>query len=152
MRIAMNPPRNRCSPLHRRIAACACLVALLLIRAPIATATLMTVTGACCDGDYCPIHGNHHHTKNTPARTNHPVPTDCDHGGHSASQVSTCSMSCCHDAQPSVATAHTFLLTPITLTTALAPLFSASATPAANSASLAFAPLAPPPRISRLLD
>ncbi|HEY1423620.1 MAG TPA: hypothetical protein VGF20_09220, partial [Candidatus Acidoferrum sp.] len=122
-------------PYTQRIAACACLFALLLIYAPIATATLMTATGACCSGDYCPIHGNHHRNQEPPAQTGENAPMDCDHAGHSASKASTCSMSCCHDAQPSVATAHIFLLTPMPLSTALAPLSFAPATPAASSTS-----------------
>jgi hypothetical protein len=138
--------RERSKPRLRTTAACICLLALMLIYAPITTATLMTVTGACCSGDYCPIHGNHHRNQEPPAQTGENSPMDCDHVGHSASKVSTCSLSCCHDAQSSVAAAHIFLLAPMTLSIALAPLFSASAAPWTSSKSLAFAPPAPPPK------
>ena len=125
----------------RRIGAWASLAALLLIYAPISSATLMTVTGACCSGDQCPIHGSHHHAQN--AKKN---PVNCGHEAHNMSKMDACSMSCCQNAEQSVVHARIFVITPVSLAIAFAPLSSASFAFVAAKISRIFAPLAPPPK------
>jgi len=128
----------------RTTGACLCLLALLLVYAPMASATLMAVTGACCTGEQCPIHGNHHSAPKAPAQASG-APMDCDHADHS-SKVNACSMSCCNNLEQIAVHAHIFLLTPLGISTELIPLSAASLAPANVSASQAFAPLAPPPK------
>jgi len=130
----------------QQMAACMCLLGLLLIYAPMATATLMAITRACCTGDACPIHGHHHPVRNNPTESRDKAPTDCGHQSQDRSNMGACSMSCCHDAEQNVVHAHIFLLTPLSLATALAPLSAAWLAPANSSASLSLAPLAPPPK------
>ena len=84
----------------QRAAAWISLLALLLIYAPVASATLMAVTGACCSGDQCPIHGNHHPTSQNTSQNSSDAPMDCDHQAHSTNKMSSCSMSCCRTVEP----------------------------------------------------
>jgi hypothetical protein len=111
--------------------------------APITSAAVMAITGTCCSGDQCPIHGHHHH----PQKTDNP-PMDCGHGEHNMSTMDNCSMSCCHNAEQSTVHANLYLLTPISLSTSLAWLSEMSFAPTATSLFPAFAPLAPPPKSS----
>jgi hypothetical protein len=132
----------------QRVAAWISLLAVLLIYAPIASATLMAVTGACCNGDHCPIHGNHHPAKQNPSQHNDEAPMDCDHHGHSANKMSSCSMSCCHTVEPAAVHAHIYVLIPLSLGVPLA--LSLSAVRAISPAGIFVSnpPLAPPPKSS----
>ncbi len=94
----------------QKVAACACLLALLLVYAPVASATLMSVTGACCTGDQCPIHGNHH-----PSKHDEPAAMDCHGDKHNVNQMDSCSISCCHTDQRAAVNANIFVLTPISV-------------------------------------
>jgi hypothetical protein len=142
----MNLSIKRERSLTQQVAACMCLLALLLSYAPMAMATLMAITHACCSGDACPIHGNHHPARNNPAESREKAPTDCGHQGQDMSNLSACSMSCCHEAEQNTLHAHIFLLTPLSAATALAPLSAALRASADSSVSLTLAPLAPPPK------
>ena len=142
----MNYPVQIANSRIRQTGACICLLALLLVYAPMASATVLAITGACCTGDLCPIHGNHH-----PAQTGSPqeyeeAPMDCGDGGHHMSKMQACSMSCCQTVEPTAVYAHSFLLTPFPVPAALAPLFSASIALTPAKVSPVFAPLAPPPK------
>src|SRR6267142_6924713 len=128
----------------RRIGAWTSLLALLLVYAPMASATLMVITGACCTGDHCPIHGNHPAQKG--AQTTEDAAMDCGHEGHDSNQMRSCSISCCHDVEQSVVHAHIFLLTPLSVSTALAPSSFTRLTSIAQNVSPVFAPLGPPPK------
>ena len=130
----------------RRISAWIGLLAVLVIYAPVTTATLMAVTGACCAGDQCPIHGNHHPAKETPAQRSDGPPMDCNHHGHSANKMQSCTMSCCQNVQQPALHAHIFLLTAVSLQSSLVRVSSASPALSASKISPAFAPLAPPPK------
>jgi hypothetical protein len=132
----------------RRTTALVCLIALLLTHAQVASATLMAMTGACCTGDQCPIHGNHHPVREIPAQRNDDSAKDCDHHDHGANKMRSCSMSCCHTVEQPAVHAHLFVLTPIFVTAALAPRSIATLALAALRLSLAFAPPAPPPKSS----
>jgi hypothetical protein len=105
----------------------------------------MVVTGACCTGDQCPIHGNHHSTQKRVTQKSDDVPMDCGHEGHDMSKMLACSMSCCHTVEQAAVHAYLFLLTPVSLSTALAPQSLASVTLTTTRISPVFAPLAPPP-------
>ena len=125
----------------KRLNALVCFVALMLIYAPIATSAVMAITGACCAGDQCPIHGNHHH----PQESRNP-PMDCGHGEQHMNTMENCSMSCCHNTEQPAAHANPFLLTPLSVSTSLAPYSEVSFSRAITKISPVFAPLAPPPK------
>jgi hypothetical protein len=127
----------------QKVAACACLLALLLVYAPIASATLLSVTGACCSGDQCPIHGNHH-----PSKHAEPAAMDCHGDKHNVNQMDSCSISCCHTDQRTAVNANIFVLTPISVSMPLLANTQTFLAFAATGLSLAFAPLAPPPKSS----
>jgi hypothetical protein len=108
----------------------------------------MAVTGVCCSGDQCPIHGNHHPAQqNTPQHSND-APMDCDHHGHSPNKMSSCSMSCCQTVEPAAVHAQIYVLIPVPLGAPLAS--SLSAVPAISPAGIfaSYSPLAPPPKSS----
>jgi hypothetical protein len=128
---------------RQRLSALVCFVALVLIYAPIATSTVMAITGACCSGDQCPIHGNHHHSQKS-----HNPPMDCDRGEHHMSTMDNCSMSCCQNTEQPAVHCNLFLLTPVPVSASLAPLSATSLTPTATGISRAYAPPAPPPKFA----
>ncbi|HEY6127739.1 MAG TPA: hypothetical protein VIW23_06105 [Candidatus Acidoferrum sp.] len=129
----------------RLAAACICLLAILLMYAPLLGASVMAVTGSCCTGGQCPIHGNHH----SPIE-NQNTPMDCGHEFHNLGTVDSCSMSCCHNVEQTAIHVHAFVLTSLKISTSLAPfpVVLRSVTPAQISPK--FAPLAPPPKSSVL--
>ncbi len=90
---------------RQRLSALVCFVALMLMYAQIASAAVMVISGTCCSGDQCPIHGSHHH----PQKTDYP-PMDCGHGEHNMSTMDNCSMSCCHDTDLPAVHGNLFLL------------------------------------------
>jgi len=128
---------------RQRSSALLCFLALVLMYAPIASAAVMAITGACCSGDQCPIHGNgnHHH----PQKTDNP-PMDCGHGEHNMTTMDNCSISCCHNTEQPAIHGILFLLTPLSASTSLAGLSEISFAPHTTSLSPVFAPLAPPPK------
>ena len=130
----------------RRASAWISLLAILMIYAPIASATFMAVSGACCTGDQCPIHGNHHPTKNNSSPKNDSAPMECGHEQHSANKMRSCSVSCCHNIEQSATHANIYLLTPVSVTTGFALNASASTVASHPNISPSFAPLAPPPK------
>jgi hypothetical protein len=123
-----------------RSSALVCCVALMLMYSQVAILAVMATTGACCNGDQCPIHGNHHHSQKSEA------PMDCGHSGHDKSKMDSCTMSCCHNVEQSAVHANLYLLTPISLSTSLAPYSAIAFSSAPTKISLVFAPLAPPPK------
>jgi hypothetical protein len=129
----------------RRIGAWTSLLALLLIYAPMAEATLMAVTGACCTGDECPIHGHHGPAAKKATQASRDVPIDCGHEG-GQSKMRSCSMSCCHPIEQAAGHAPVFLLIPLSISTALAPFSPASLAPVVTRISSLVAPPAPPPK------
>jgi hypothetical protein len=124
-----------------RLSALVCCVALMLMYAQVATSAVMAMTGACCNGEQCPIHGNHH-----PSQKTDDPPMDCGHGEHNMSTMDNCSISCCHNTEQPAVHANLYLLTPVSLCTSLAPLSATLLAPAATSLYPAVAPLAPPPK------
>ena len=84
---------------RRLLAAAACLLATVLLYAPLARAAWSAHLMDCCTGGYCPIAHHHHKAPVSSA--------DCD---HSNAALSACSMSCCHDSQHPAITAWLFVL------------------------------------------
>src|SRR6202007_2914182 len=77
--------KNRC----RSLAAWACLLATLLLHAPVVCFAWAARGMDCCTGELCPV-AQHHHRK---ASTRD---ADC---GHSLGALPACSMSCCPTAE-----------------------------------------------------
>jgi hypothetical protein len=102
---------------------------------------LLSVTGACCSGDQCPIHGNHH-----PSKHDQPAAMDCHGDKHNANQLDSCSISCCHTDQRAAVNCNIFVLTSISASVPLLANTQTLLAFAATGLSLAFAPLAPPPK------
>ena len=127
---------------RRSIAASICLLAVVLLYAPLAGAAWSSYQSACCMSGQCKIPAHHHH-KAPAAPANH---MDCDHDDHERSGMMACAMSCCHDSERSVVTSIAFVLPPAI----------AAAAPAAITSSVELAkpanflrsiePLSPPPR------
>jgi hypothetical protein len=75
----------------RRLSAAFCILAVLLLQAPFASAAWMSSAMACCMGDQCKIPG-HHHKGQTQETQKNDMPMDCD---HDLGKISDCKMSCC---------------------------------------------------------
>src|SRR5271169_3363204 len=88
----------------RSFGAWVCLVALVLLWAPMWAAAWQANSMACCDGGLCAAHG---HSKPTPSRPQKSspaeAPMDCDH--HAGSELTACAMTCSHESASSLTTA-----------------------------------------------
>jgi len=133
----------------RRLGACVCLVALMLLWAPAWVSALQAAGIGCCDGAMCPLH--RHAPKKSSGDTNSAkdVPmAGCEHHGRKAAM--DCSMACCHPTDPVVAGAIVFVVPSGAAISE--PLFRGSPTPGLSSSmnSLVFDLASPPPRNLRL--
>ena len=142
---AMAKSKRSPSP-FRQLQAIACLLGLLLFYAPILSATLMSVTGACCTGDRCPIHGSHHAGRQDHAKTAEPAPMNCDHDGHDLRKVNSCSMSGCQTVEQPAVHAHIFVLESSTDLASRTMIALLSDSAPARTIFMASAPPAPPPK------
>jgi hypothetical protein len=129
----------------RRLGACVCLVAVMLLWAPAWASALQAAGVGCCDGAMCPLHG--HGPKKSSSDTNSakdmPM-AGCDH--HARKAAMDCTAACCHPKDPAVTGATVFVLpSPMTLS---APLLISPPTPIAlcSTNSLVFDTVSPPPR------
>ena len=129
-----------------QLQAIACLLGLLLFYAPILSATLMSVTGACCTGDRCPIHGSHHAGRQDHGKTAEPAPIKCDHDGHDLRKVNSCSMSGCQTVEQPAVHAHIFVLESFPGLASRTMIASLSKPVPPRTIFLASAPPAPPPK------
>jgi hypothetical protein len=93
----------------RRLGACACLVAIMLLWAPAWVSALQAAGMACCDGAMCPLHG--HAPKKSSGDTNPAKDAPmagCEH--HGRKPAMDCSMACCHPKDPVVTGAVVFVV------------------------------------------
>jgi hypothetical protein len=93
----------------RRLGACVCLVALMLLWAPAWALALQAAGMACCDGAMCPLHG--HAPKKSSGDTNSAKDAPmagCEH--HARKAAMDCSVACCHPKDPVVTGAIVFVL------------------------------------------
>jgi hypothetical protein len=126
---------------HRRRSICAgiCLLAVVLLYAPLAGAAWSSYQSSCCMSGQCTIPG-HHHQKTPAVPANH---MDC---GHDMSGMMACSMSCCHDSDRSPVTSIAFVLPPSVAIAAAAAIDLPSALAKPSDFPRSTEPLAPPPR------
>jgi hypothetical protein len=124
---------------RRSIAAGICLLAVVLLYAPLAGAAWSSRQMACCASGQCPIPA-HHHQNSPAAPANH---MDC---GHEMAGMTACSMSCCHDSDRSLVASMAFVLPP----SAVAAEATVIKSPIELTKPLDFPqsiePLSPPPR------
>ena len=127
----------------KKVAACLCLFAVILLWTPVWAAALQSHD--CCAGGMCPTH-SHRNQSNNPVSS--PSPMDCEHHGDSQppAGLASCSLSCCQDSEHPTIGANLFVV-PEAAEIAMSAI--ASAVPAAHAfAKLARTPepLSPPPR------
>jgi hypothetical protein len=93
----------------RSFKATACLVAVVLLFAPLVGTAWSSYSGICCTSGQCPIK-SHHHQHSSGASEN---PMDC---GHEMPGMAACSMSCCHNLDRAAVSPGLFLLpSPVTI-------------------------------------
>ena len=129
----------------RKLGACVCLVAVMLLWAPAWASALQAAGVGCCDGAMCPLHG--HAPKKSSGDTNSAKDAPmagCEHHARPAAMV--CSVACCHPADPAVTGAIVFVLPgPIEISASL--LIGPPALALLSSLnSFVFDPASPPPR------
>lgn len=133
-------PQNRL----RSLFAMLCLVAVVLLYAPLGGAAWSLYSSACCtSGAECPIHGHRH--AQVPARSDNAM--DC---GHDMPAMTQCSMSCCHNPDsPALAPVIFVLPAPFGASAAIGSEALVLA-PGPQNTFYSIEPLSPPPRISLL--
>src|SRR6266566_4041678 len=136
------PPRSQNR--RRSLLAVLCLVAVVLLYAPLGGAVWSLYSAPCCtSGTQCPVHGHHH--SQTPSGPEHAM--DC---GHDLPAITECSMSCCHHPERPALTPVVFLLpAPFTVTATMA-CEELGPLPGSRNTVASLKPLSPPPRILAL--
>jgi hypothetical protein len=129
---------------RRSIAASICLLAAVLLYAPLAAAAWSSYQSSCCMSGQCKIPAHHHH-KAPAAPTNH---MDCGHDGHDMSGMMACAMSCCHDSEHSLVTSIAFVLPPVVAPESSAVITSPIELMKPVNFLRSIEPLSPPPRFS----
>jgi hypothetical protein len=117
-----------------------CLVAVMLLYAPLAGAAWSLYSVACCTSGQCLIQGHHH--QHSPVSSRNPM--DC---GHEMPGRSRCSISCCHNPDRTAIALLVFVLPP-EITVSEPCLLKSSITLSKPSNDLhSIEPLSPPPRL-----
>jgi hypothetical protein len=128
----------------RAAAAWLCMLAVVLLYAPMAGAALLAYGVDCCVGGFCNIPEHHHH-KSQPAPAQDTAPMDC---GHDMSGMTSCSMSCCKDPARPALIPGAFVLPPANFAPAasgvIRPIFLANTLEISRFVK----PLSPPPRFA----
>jgi hypothetical protein len=135
---------------ERLFAACLCLLATVLLYAPLAGAAWSAHSMACCTGDHCPIPQHHHKKapapdKKAPASAADP---NCGHGSADASGITACSMSCCQNPDRPAIAGLAFVLTGLTSVSDSAVATRTVEATLAVEIPRTIQPLSPPPRFA----
>ncbi len=129
----------------RRLGACVCLVAVMLLWAPVWASALQAAGMGCCDGSMCPLHGRA--PKKSSGDSNPAKDASmagCEHHGRKAAM--DCSMACCHPKDPVVTGAVVFVVPNIVEISSLLLIGSQSPTLIDSASSIVFDLASPPPR------
>jgi len=118
-----------------------CLLAVVLLYAPLAAASWSSYKASCCTSDQCPIKEHHHQKAPAPPEKQ----MNC---GHEMAGLSACTMSCCRNQDRPAITPAAFVLPPPVIVPALAPFASAFEFAKPLDSLLSVAPPSPPPRLS----
>lgn len=138
---------------HSRIApgktlgAWVCLVAVVLLWAPMEAAAWHASGMACCEGAMCVAH--RHSKANQPMQreaTPRESPMNCEHHGDSG--IVTCSMTCGHESSPTVTAGVIFVLPDSAAICEPARGLAAPTSFAPTASVPSYDPLSPPPRTS----
>lgn len=130
----------------RMFGAWVCLLAVVLLWAPLWASTWQASGMACCSGNECPVHGHaagrHAPKRQAAAREN--TPMECNHENRPG--LMACRMSCCQDQSHSFVAAVLFLL-PEAAAISM-PVESATVVASSQAKIIAhfFEPPSPPPR------
>jgi hypothetical protein len=129
----------------RKLRACVCLVAVMLLWAPAWLPALQAAGMTCCDGAMCPLHGHGPKKSSGDANAAKDAPmAGCEHNGRKAAL--DCTMASCHPSDPAVTGAIVFVLPNIVEISV--PLLTGPPAPtlAWSASSLIFDLVSPPPR------
>lgn len=138
----------------RKTAAWVCLLAVLVLWAPLGAVALEANGIGCCMAGFC-ARGPHGHQRGEQAAPVKPAAAEttmgCEHHGGATQNkpdAMKCSMSCCHETSAAMAAAIVFVLPATTFLSA--PLGAASASPELTATVFmqSIQPLSPPPRIT----
>jgi hypothetical protein len=129
----------------RKLGACVCLVAVMLLWAPAWASALQATGMACCDGAMCPLHGHapKKSSGDTSSAKDAPM-AGCEHHGRKAAM--DCIMACCHPADPAVTGAIVFVLPSPMQISAMILVWPQTPTLSAFANSFVIDPASPPPR------
>src|SRR5271165_659102 len=131
----------------RKIGAWVCLVAVVLLWAPLGAAAWQAHGMACCDGGMCATHGHSKPNYSQPRQAT-PTETPLNCGHHGGTGIANCSVSCCQENNPSFTSAVVFLLPAAAIFSQPPPALATSVKFAPTEFVQASKPLSPPPRIS----
>lgn len=127
----------------RTLGAWVCLMAIVLLWAPLWASAWAARGMACCTGNMCAAH---EHAKTNPAGKNE-APRECErHGGG----IAACSMSCCHDQGASLLSGTLYVLPGPVAISLPAETLNSSAAAKCEEVLQVFAPPSPPPKASPL--
>ena len=132
---------NRHENRSRSFLAALCLLAVMLLYAPLGAVAFSAYANSCCSSGQCPIKGQHQN--HAPAASEHAM--DC---GHEMPGMASCSLSCCHHPDRPALVPAIFVL-PAAFTVSTSVIFEpvAQVRPPLNYL-LSSEPLSPPPRSS----
>ena len=134
----MHTERNR--RLGRRIVAAVCLLAVMMLYAPLGGAAWASYERSCCTSGQCKIPAHHHH-KMPAAPADH---MDC---GHDMPGMMACAMHCCQDSERTFATPIAFVLPADVRVKTAAPVATSVEISEQREFPQANEPVSPPPRL-----
>jgi hypothetical protein len=129
----------------RKLGACVCLVAMMLLWAPAWASALQAAGMGCCDGAMCPLHGHApKKSSSDPGPAKDAPMAGCEHHGRKAAM--DCSVACCHPKDPVVTGVIVFVMPNAVEISAL--LFIGPPIPdiSSSASSFVFDLVFPPPR------
>lgn len=126
---------------RRNVGAYLCLLATVLLYAPLAALACSVSPMSCCDGDHCPLHRQHR-------QDTHKHDMDC---GHDSDEMTACSMDCCHTSEKAALTLLTFVLPYPGIVAEASLVTGAHQIIQSSEILLSHQPLSPPPRLASAL-
>jgi hypothetical protein len=131
----------------RTVGACVCLIAVLLLWAPMWASAWMARGMACCDGNMCAAHA--HGKTNSPGKSDATKnEMECEHSRSAG--MTACSMSCCHEEGASVVRSSVYVLPAPAAVFVPAETVSLRIAVKHDEVLQVFAPPSPPPKASLL--
>jgi len=126
-----------------------CLMAILLLSAPMWASAWAARGMACCAGNMCAAHG--HGKTNAAGKSETPkeeAPMECEQ--HCGRGILNCSMSCCHEQGASLMSGTPYVLPAPPAVSLPAETLNSSVAAECEEVLQVFAPPSPPPKISSL--